>query len=229
MMTLNDFYKKHLTTTGLIPNIPAFASYEVLERYFQHNDAFDTAALLKDGNLIMASDDYTIIFNTINAIVHQLAPYKWAKLLETLTLDYNPIWNVDGTTTTVYGEHITTDANGERHTSVSNGQRHTNNVLYTVPYDTSTEQKTGRDETTTDAFADSTTTDAVTDTSTSGAHTDTETRQGNIGVASTQNLINQERDVVDFNLYRVILSDIIEAITIPVYEIEDERGFCLWW
>lgn len=228
MMTLNEFYKKNLSTTGLIPNIPAFAAYEVLERYFQHHEVFDAGALLKDGNLVMASDDYTIVFNTINAIVHQLAPYKWTKLLETLTLDYNPIWNVDGTTTTVYGEHITTDANGQRHTVVNNGNRHNDNVLYTVPYDTSTEHKTGRDESITAASTDSTTTDAVTDTNTSGSHTDTVTRQGNQGITSTQTLINQEREVVNFNLYRVILSDIIEAITIPIYEVEDERGFCLW-
>ena len=228
MMTLNDFYKNNLKQTGIIPNIPAFGSYESLADYFLNQTAYDSAILLKEGNLLMASDDSEIIINTINAVVHQLAPYKWQKLFESMNLEYNPIWNVDGTETTAYGEHITTDANGARITSTVNGQKHTNSEYYTVPYDSTTDHKTGSDQTTTDSVTDTTTAEAVTDTNTSGAHTDTVTRQGNIGVTSTQNLIKQEREIVNFNLYHTILMDVVDAITIPIYE--EEVGGCeLWW
>ena len=227
-MTLNDFYKNNLKQTGIIPNIPAFGSYESLADYFLNQTAYDSAILLKEGNLLMASDDSEIIINTINAVVNQLAPYKWKKLYESMNLDYNPIWNVDGTETTVYGEHITTDANGARITSTVNGQKHTNSEYYTVPYDSTTDHKTGSDQTTTDSVTDTTTAEAVTDMNTSGAHTDTVTRQGNIGVTSTQNLIKQEREIVNFNLYHTILMDVVDAITIPIYE--EEVGGCeLWW
>ena len=227
-MTLNDFYKNNLKQTGIIPNIPAFGSYESLADYFLNQTAYDSAILLKEGNLLMASDDSEIIINTINAVVHQLAPYKWQKLYESMNLKYNPIWNVDGTETTVYGEHITTDLNGERKSTVVNGQKHTNSEYYTVPYDSTTDHKTGSDQTTTDSVTDTTTAEAVTDTNTSGAHTDTVTRQGNIGVTSTQNLIKQEREIVNFNLYHTILMDVVDAITIPIYE--EEVGGCeLWW
>lgn len=227
-MTLNEFYKVNLKQTGIIPNIPAFGNYESLADYFLNQLAYDSAILLKEGNLLMASDDAEIIINTINAVVQQLAPYKWQRLFESIKLQYNPIWNVDGTETTVYGEHITTDLNGERHTTVTNGQKHTNSDYYTVPYDSATDHKTGRDESTTDSVTDTTTAAAVTDTNTSGAHTDTVTSQGNIGVTSTQNLIRQEREVVDFNLYHTILMDVVDAITIPIYE-EEVGGCCLWW
>ena len=227
-MTLNEFYKQNLKQSGIIPNIPAFGSYESLADYFLNQSVYDSAILLKEGNLLMASDDAEIVINTINAVVHQLAPYKWQKLFESVNLVYNPIWNVDGTETTVYGEHITTDANGARITSTVNGQKHTNSDYYTVPYDSTTDHKTGSDQTTTDSVTDTTTAEAVTDMNTSGAHTDTVTRQGNIGVTSTQNLIKQEREIVNFNLYHTILMDVVDAITIPIYE--EEVGGCeLWW
>lgn len=227
-MTLNEFYKQNLKETGIIPNIPAFGSYESLADYFLNQSAYDSAILLKEGSLLMASDDAEIIINTINAVVHQLAPYKWQKLYESMNLEYNPIWNVDGTETTVYGEHITTDLNGERKSTVVNGQKHTNSDYYTVPYDSIEDRKTGSDQTTTDSVTDTTTAEAVTDKSTSEAHTDTVTRQGNIGVTSTQNLIKQEREIVNFNLYHTILMDVVDAITIPIYE-EEVGGCCLWW
>ena len=228
MKTLNDFYKQNLKQTGIIPNIPAFGSYESLAYYFTNQKEFDSAILLKEGNLLMASDDAEIIINSINAIVRQLAPYKWQKLYESVNLDYNPIWNVDGTETTVYGEHITTDANGQRKTTAVSGQKHSSSDYYTVPYDSTTDHKTGSDQTTTDSVTDTTTAEAVTDTNTSGAHTDTVTRQGNIGITSTQNLIKQQREIVNFNLYHTILMDVVDAITIPIYE-EEVGGCNLWW
>lgn len=226
-MTLNEFYKANLKTSGIIPNIPAFGSYVALSDYFANQTTYDSAILLKEGNLLMASDDAEIIINTINAVVHQLAPYKWQKLYESMNLEYNPIWNVDGTETTVYGEHITTDLNGERKSTVVNGQKHSASDYYTVPYDSTTDHKTGSDQTTTDSVTDTTTAEAVTDKSTSGAHTDTVTRQGNIGITSTQSLISQQRSIVNFNLYHTILMDVVDAITIPIYE-EEVGGSCLW-
>lgn len=227
-MTLKEFYNQNLKETGIIPNIPTFGNYESLSDYFLNQSAYDSAILLKEGNLLMASDEAEIIINTINAVVHQLAPYKWQKLYESMNLEYNPIWNVDGTETSVYGEHITTDLNGERHTTVTNGQKRSTSDYYTVPYDSTTDHKTGSDQTTTDSVTDTTTAEAVTDTNTSGAHTDTVTRQGNIGVTSTQNLIKQEREIVNFNLYHTILMDVVDAITIPIYE-EEVGGSELWW
>lgn len=227
-MTLKDFYNLNLKQTGIIPNIPAFGNYASLTDYFANQTTYDSAILLKEGNLLMASDDAEIIINTINAVVHQLAPYKWNKLYETMNLDYNPIWNVDGTETTVYGEHIITDLNGERKSTVVNGQKHTNSDYYTVPYDSTTDHKTGSDQTTTDSVTDTTTSEAVTDTNTSGAHTDTVTKQGNIGITSTQSLISQQRNIVNFNLYHTILMDVVDAITIPIYE-EEVGGSCICW
>ena len=51
-------------------------------------------------------------------------------------------------------------------------------------------------------------------------HKDTIEKQGNIGVTSTQNLINQEREVAMFSFYNVLFNDIIDFITIGVYESE---------
>lgn len=230
-MTLSEYYKNYSHIRGIIPQIFA-TDYDFLSVYFADQSKHDTSALLKYGSLVLASDDEQTIYNSIIATVKQYAAYKWPKLYETMLFEYNPIWNVDGTETTVYGEHITTDAIGERTKTSNNGARCTTNTSRVVPFDETTETETGSDTTATLASVDSETNAAATDTNTSGTHTDTVTRSGNIGVTSTQKLISEQRNIVDFNFTAEVLREVIEAITIPYFadDCSDERinAFCGW-
>lgn len=81
-----------------------------------------------------------------------------------------------------------------------------------------------------DAVEDKTVVSSVQDENISRTHTDTVTtiRKGNIGVTSTQSLIQQTRDVAVFDFYSSVLEDIIEAITIPVYD-DGESENCPGW
>lgn len=60
------------------------------------------------------------------------------------------------------------------------------------------------------------------DNQTFSEHKDVIERQGNIGVTSTQNLIRQERDIALFAFYNIIFNDIINFISIGIFESEAE-------
>ena len=121
---------------------------------------------------------------------------SWARLYYALSLDYNPIYNVDGITTTQYGSHTKTDTIGERKTTDSfgasqetfgygasqetfgygatqqtNSSRNDESKKYDVGYDSTTEKETGKQ---TDSIGSQTISNiAHTDTKSALAKTDT--------------------------------------------------------
>ena len=109
--------------------------------------------------------------------------YSWNKLANILTLEYNPIWNKDGTIT----ENETAEGSGS-------------GVQKVAGFDSETFQNRGRDE------AES-----------SSTRTYTRTEQGNIGLTSTQELIRQEIEVSNFNVYDRISDDFKQKFCIQVY------------
>lgn len=102
---------------------------------------------------------------------------RWQKLYETTKYEYNPIWNKDGTITETYADHGTSNNTGTRQTTGYND----NNFV-------------DRDK---DMANGSTNTDG----------TRTRTEQGNIGITSTQQLIKEQREIVDFNIIEIIAAD----------------------
>lgn len=168
-----------------------------MDYYFAH----------KYGELPMFQDNEAIIGHMKRAVMTANF-YKWDKLYETIKLDYNPIWNVDGEeiVTTVYGEHITNNSLGMR-------KANTLEQGYNFPYDENSKTQTAENSI-------SVSSDAVNDSTVSNQHTDSNTieRHGNIGVTSTQHLISEERQIAMFSFWDIVYTDIIKAITIPVYE-----------
>ena len=76
---------------------------------------------------------------------------------------------------------------------------------------TDTERKTGEGLTSTSK--NGTRTDNLTE-----EYTETKTRGGNIGVTSTQSLINQEREVARFSFIEVVCKTITDAVCMGVYD-----------
>ena len=150
---------------------------------------------------------------------------KWTKLYETTVLEYNPIWNVDGTeTTTTAAQHtITTDTNHANTvvTSTEIGRRSTTREKKEFPYDTDTGKLT-ESETITENPATDTRTDTNPETvadheTNTDQFTVTHERHGNIGVTMTQDMITKEREVSLFLLYEVVIPDVANFLTIPIY------------
>lgn len=228
MKKLNDFFG-WLTEQSLSFIPPIFNTKEYLQEYFSASQIFDLKTKVNYGNLQLLSDDFTTTQFLIMATVNE-NDYKWRTLFNTTVLEYNPIWNVDGTatTTTQYGEHTKTTNNGQRKETNVNGAGKTteNNKFSAYPFNDSTKTTTEETDSTIDTAekTNTQTTDAVTDSEISSTHTDTitEERKGNIGVTSTQSLIEQERKVANFNFLKIVIKDIIKDITVPIWIDESE-------
>ena len=109
--------------------------------------------------------------------------YSWEKLGKTLFLEYNPIWNKDGT--------ITEHEEGTSESEASESVAAYNSSSYEPRNHSEGSAGSGRDY--------------------------TRIEQGNIGITSTQQLIKEERDTADFNIYDRISLDFRNRFCIQVY------------
>ena len=171
----------------------------------------------------------------------------WTELYNSTQFDYNPIWNVDGTVVEerdLAGTDYRTDDHTTERTHDDSMERTHDDTMErthddtitadssTYGYNSSTAAPTDKvvtdhDGTITDAHTGTITdahTGTITDTDTGTINHDTTdtgsittTRQGNIGVTSTQSLIKEQRDVVQFNIMDYIINDFKNRFCLLVY------------
>ena len=171
----------------------------------------------------------------------------WSELYASTQYEYNPIWNVDGTVVEerdLAGTDYRTDDHTTERTHDDSMERTHDDTMErthddTITADSSTygynsstaaptdKVETGHDGTITDAHTGTITdahTGTITDTDTGTINHDTTdtgsittTRQGNIGVTSTQSLIKEQRDVVQFNIMDYIINDFKNRFCLLVY------------
>ncbi len=169
----------------------------------------------------LTQEEKTVLARTIYAIHHT----NWAKQWETMLFEYNPIENyrmvenmTDDEKVTEYGRTSTrtdnlTDTNTPNITNDVDNSTHGFNSTNAVPTDESTSHTTG--------------TNTDTHTGTQGyvdGGTDTETRNyeltrsGNIGVTTSQQMIESERSLWVWNFFEnVVFPDVDRVLTIPIY------------
>ena len=136
---------------------------------------------------------------------------EWVKLWQTTILKYNPIWNKDGT----YKETVSRSGDNSGTTSSDNaniyGRTDTHNV---TGYDTNSFSPSDQD---TAGGTDRMTGNG----SSSGRYSDSETRTreeyGNIGVTTTQAMLEEERRTAVFNIYAYIIGAFKERFCILLY------------
>ena len=171
----------------------------------------------------------------------------WSELYASTQYEYNPIWNVDGTVVEerdLAGTDYRTDDHTTERTHDDSMERTHDDTMERTHDDTLTtandvygyNSATAAPESKVTADHDGTITDAHTGTITdahTGTITDTDTgtinhdttdtgsitttRQGNIGVTSTQSLIKEQRDVVQFNIMDYIINDFKNRFCLLVY------------
>ena len=167
----------------------------------------------------------------------------WNELFDTTQYDYNPIWNKDGTVEeTITRNLATTEDVSDNNTRTDNlTELQTRNLAGTTSDSvSSTESVYGFNSSTAAPASSNTatsggsTTDTGTvtvgntgtqtdnrtvdrDTTDTGTITTSRTEQGNIGLTSTQDLIKAQREVVQLNLYDVIIKDFIARFCLAVY------------
>lgn len=138
----------------------------------------------------------------------------------------------NGNNNTTYGQAVQTGNTSNTKTGSQTDGR------YVVPYDTSAEQLAEKTKTDYGNIKDnsesSVTTAEHTDTATStstttlGARTDSGTnsststhdfkRSGNIGVTTSQQMLQSQRDIAMFNFMAIVAHDIVKLITICIYD-----------
>ena len=207
------------------------------------NDVIDRDTL-KD-NLLMDTAEMEILYPDASFLKLAIGAWSkkqvpiWSELYASTQYEYNPIWNVDGKVVEdrdLEGTDYRTDDHSTERTHDDTMERTHDDTMErthddTITADSSTygynsstaaptdKVETGHDGTITDAHT-GTITDKDTGTikhDTSDTGTVTTTRQGNIGVTSTQSLIKEQRDVVQFNIMDYIINDFKNRFCLLVY------------
>lgn len=167
----------------------------------------------------------------------------WAELYDTTQYEYNPIWNKDGKIVEerdlAATEDVTTNVDREDKLQDKNTRnfedKETRNLSDTsdrdvygfnssaaAPAEKNTVSGTGTDtfnHTGTDTVDHTGTQDIDTtvDRDTTDTGTITRTEQGNIGLTSTQQLIQEQREVVKFNILDYIINEFRDRFCLKVY------------
>ena len=145
----------------------------------------------------------------INSILSIHLP-EWARLYYALDLKYNPIYNVDGVTTYVYGQKEREEDIKQRKRSEKFPEALTTNTEYDVAFDSATEKESGKTTSSTALHTNEYTDDAHKDVFTDKTHTDTETRKGNIGVTMTQQMLEAEFELRKKSFFNTMIKTFVE-------------------
>ena len=181
--------------------------------------------------LLNVDEDTTLSNTRINqlaSIIYNLNGVNWTKEYATLGFEYNPISNYDMTETetasgTTSNEKHNTGTVGDVRTEsgTSSASGNAENDVY--GFNSSTAVNDTASETTSSATAQNTVNDTRTDNLTetdSGERSDerTLTRSGNIGVTTSQQMIQSERELYLWNFfYKVVFPSVDKTLTIATY------------
>lgn len=141
---------------------------------------------------------------------------EWVDLYATMIMAYNPIWNKDGTRThTVEGDlHVMT---GGTHTNTGVHQT-TENWDEVTGFDSTEPQPYTHSKTKTDGDIKDNQNTFVYDSQKDHAnYTETDSETGNIGVTTTQQMLKEQREIVQYNLYKHICDEFKEQFCVMVY------------
>lgn len=190
--------------------------------------------------ILMRTRELEILYPDLNYMKTRITIWSdkyqinWKKLYDTTVLEYNPIENYDRM-------EDWTDTDDETSTSARDNTRNTTNTVKSTSTNEIMNSVNVTDQNT--AFnagladhakqitdGDTTENGSITNTETgkdtenenvnggrTGRHTKTGRAHGNIGVTTSQQMIQSERDLVVFNLYDVIAESFIENFCLMVY------------
>lgn len=179
------------------------------------------AILMRTRELEILYPDFTYMKNRIT-IWSNKYQINWKKLYDTTVLEYNPIENYDRIEDLTDTDDETTSStrdNTIKSTSTNEIMNNVNitdqNTAFNAGLADHAKQITDGD-TTENGSITNTEKENVNDERT-GKHTRTGRVHGNVGVTTSQQMIQSERDLVVFNLYDIIAESFIENFCLMVY------------
>lgn len=205
-------------------------------------DAYDDYILRKNILKFDKIEDITRRIQTMCDTLYYAHDYTYTHLANTLKIEYEPLENYRMTeeentknsgTDTVHmdrGAHTDTTSYGERRgQDVMGGATDTGSSTHNVaPFESQSYQNVDKDETsqTYGSRTNQHTQNSVSDSMTVGSHVDIDetehghvidrelTRYGNIGVTTSQQMLESERKVAFFNFMRIVANDIVHTICV---------------
>ena len=199
-----------LHTTMEYPTIPDNTS-NFLEDYAAYEDSFNNIIVRKRGLQLVDMDSEEDIFSDWCDIIDGITSMyldSWARLYYALSLSYNPIWNVDGTTVTERDAVENSNEYGQQF--VTSGARSDSTTYHSVSYDSALEKETGKDDVS--IGQQQNTYGEHTDTINLGEQKETVTRSGNQGVTMTQAMLNEEWKFRQKAFFEHILNTVLDEI-----------------
>lgn len=136
---------------------------------------------------------------------------KWCDLYSTMLYKYNPIWNKDGSYTDerVLSRKDNGSANSSGSSNVKGDLRHNVTGYDTNSYSPNTQEVTDN--------SSGYSSQGATEDNRAETEKITHTEQGNIGSITTQQMVIEQRNVVEFNLYDYITQDFKRNFCVMVY------------
>lgn len=158
--------------------------------------------------------DPTVLKSAIKVWSRKSLPV-WQELYNTTQYEYNPIWNKDGTFTELETRDLTETRNliGANNDS-GNGTSTAEYDVFGYNSETAAHESKTTDTNEYNRQSNSTQSGTVGD---AGTIKHERTEQGNIGITSTQELIQRQREVVEFNIMDRIIADFKQRFCLLVY------------
>lgn len=160
-----------------------------------------------------------IVLKQLIAVWSNKELYNWKKLFATMNFDYNPIDNYDRTETETINNERTNNASGTQESETTNNLQIASESEHKVKgYNSASLFENEGDNGTVNNTG--TVGNNITSNSNS-KDTGTENRtlhsRGNIGVTTTQQMIEQERNISEFNIYDYIVRSFKRRFCLMMY------------
>ena len=166
----------------------SFIAAMKIEYYYNH--AFTKYISLLFYNLINIPKTMDEVAESLASVIVNKFKTKWTRLHEVLNLTYNPIDN--------YNMSETENTQLKSEANVSNA-----NSIYAFNDIDATPTSESNSKTTTNALLNDNVRELI--------------RKGNIGVTTSQQMINSELELREYNLIDTIYSDIDSVLTLKIY------------
>ena len=160
-----------------------------------------------------------VVLKPLIAVRSNKELYNWKKLFATMNLEYNPLDNYDRTETETINNERTNNASGSQESETTNNLHiASENVHKVAGYNSASLFENEGDNGTVNNTG--TVGNNITSNSNS-KDTGTESRtlhsKGNIGVTTTQQMIEQERNISEFNIYDYIVRSFKRRFCLMLY------------
>lgn len=213
----NETIFEYLQDNEVYPLVNAFINNDnyndIAEEYFIGYSADKYISPLVS-KLYEKDDDLDVLSSKLAKFIYRRFATKWKKIYDALMTQYNPLENYSmleertPDLTTEETENVNTEVTTNRETNASSKYKGFN---ASDPV-TITTTDGSEDVTTSGASADNETHKVIENTG-----TETLTRSGNIGVTTSQQMLESEFKVRQYDFYKMIYNDIDSVLCLSIY------------